>query len=331
MKSLPISSVHYRYLLAAYAEYLQVLGYAAPTVQSWPVLVRELLHYLEQRQVTEVSCIQSSMIDDFTGHLKYRSNRRSAGVALSGSHINSIINAVNVFIRFINSTGNYLLDITPEREEINTIARSVLTVAEVRQLYDATFLPCRENSLALGQCDRAIIAVLYGCGLRRSEALALNTADIDLVQKRLFVRKGKGNKQRYVPIAAVHAGDLQSYLQEGRDWFLYSHDARCEWHSHRHGRQLTQKQSGDHSAFFISQNGSRMGNFYQRLGVLQQRSGLEKQVTPHGLRHSIATHLLQHGMDIEEIAKFLGHASLVSTQIYTHIAKYISDGAVTVV
>jgi site-specific recombinase XerD len=325
MKSLPIRSSHYHYLLEAYREYLQILGYAAATVQSWPVHVRELLHYLEQQQVPEITFVQSGTIDDFLYHIKRRSNQRRAGVALSGNHINSIINAVNVFARFLNSTGKYILDITPDRESSDTAERSVLTIAEVKQLYEATFLPYRENSLALGQRDRAIIAVLYGCGLRRSEGLALNITDVDLVQKRLFVRKGKGNKQRYVPIAAVHASDLQSYLQEGRDWFLYGHGTVALWHSHRHGRPLTQKEDSDHSAFFISQSGRRIDKFYQRLGVMRERAGIEKVVTPHGLRHSIATHLLQNGMDIEEIAKFLGHASLVSTQIYTHLVNRFTD------
>ena len=82
---------------------------------------------------------------------------------------------------------------------------------------------------------------------------------------------------------------------------------------------LAKKINADDAAFFISQNGNRMSEFYQRLEQMKQRAELNKNITLHGLRHSIATHLLQSGMDIEEIAKFLGHISLASTQIYTHI------------
>lgn len=80
-----------------------------------------------------------------------------------------------------------------------------------------------------------------------------------------------------------------------------------------------EKESADETAFFVSQFGGRMNEFYQRLQQMKLRAEITKNITLHGLRHSIATHLLSSGMDIEEIAKFLGHGSLASTQIYTHI------------
>jgi integrase/recombinase XerD len=171
----------------------------------------------------------------------------------------------------------------------------------------------------MGQRDRAIIAIFYGCGLRRSEGKNLNITDIDLQKQLLFVRKGKGNKQRYVPIAAKHLQDIKDYLQEGREWFLMNNDANETWQSKRHGVPLVKKINADDTAFFVSQQSVRMREFYQRLEQMKTRAKLEKNLTLHGLRHSIATHLLQSGMDIEEIAKFLGHSSLASTQIYTHI------------
>jgi integrase/recombinase XerD len=91
------------------------------------------------------------------------------------------------------------------------------------------------------------------------------------------------------------------------------------WHQQRHGKPYEKKTATDDNAFFISIQGQRMQSFYQRLAMMKQRAGIQKPLTLHGLRHSIATHLLQSGMDIEEIAKFLGHSSLASTQIYTHI------------
>src|ERR1035437_728121 len=219
MLSLEIKSTHYQYLLKSYREYLQILGYAAVTSESWQVHVREFLHYLENKNVRGITQVETSHINGFITHIKQRTNRRNKGTALSSSSINKIINAVNVFIRFLNSTGNFLAENTAQRAEEHISERVILTVAEIRQLYEATFLPHRENAVAIGQRDRAIIAVFYGCGLRRSEGKSLNISDIDLQKRLLFVRKGKGNKQRYVPIATKHLTDIKDYLQEGREWF----------------------------------------------------------------------------------------------------------------
>lgn len=318
MVRLAIKSTHYNYLVKSYKEYLQVLGYAMPTVESWPIHVREFLHWLESNSIKNITEVGTTHINDFVLYIKRRKNKRNAG-ALSSSSINKIINAVNVFIKFLNSTGKYIVESTAERAEENIGERIILTIAEVKQLYEATFLPYRQNAIATGQKDRAIIAVFYGCGLRRSEGKQLNITDIDLQKRLLFVQKGKGNKQRYVPIAAKHLTDIKDYLREGREWFLYNHDRPEMLRSKNHGIPLPKKETADSNAFFISQHGSRMTEFYQRLEQMKQRAEINKNVTLHGLRHSIATHLLQSGMDIEEIAKFLGHSSLASTQIYTHI------------
>lgn len=319
MLSLEIKSTHYNYLLKSYQEYLQVLGYATVTVQSWPIHLRELLHWLEQNNLQQITSVQAYHINEFIDHIKRRKNKSKDG-ALSSSSINKIINAVNVFAKFLNSTGSFVLDLTTARAEDNIGERSILSINEVKQLYEASFLPHRQNSMAMGQRDRAIIAIFYGCGLRRSEGRYLNITDIDLHKRLLFVRKGKGNKQRYVPIAAKHLADIKDYLEQGREWFLLNNDTGDMWQSKKYGKPLRKKDNADGTAFFINIFGERMQQgFDQRIKQLQQRAEIEKNVTLHGLRHSIATHLLQSGMDIEEIAKFLGHSSLASTQIYTHI------------
>jgi integrase/recombinase XerD len=323
MQSLVIQSPQYNYLLKAYQENLQVLGYATGTVQSWPVHVREFLHWLESNNVRSIELIQATHVNDFISHIKQRTNRRqtahskTVGRGLSSSSINKIINAVNVFIKFLNSSGKYVAANTAERAEASVSERTILTVAEIKQLYESTYLPQAHNSAAYGQRDRAMIAIFYGCGLRRSEGIQLNTSDVDLVKRLVFVRRGKGNKQRYVPIAGKHAEDIKDYIENGREWFMQHHNNT--WHQQRHGKLYDKKTETDSAAFFISIQGQRMQCFYHRLKAMQQRAELTKPLTLHGLRHSIATHLLQSGMDIEAIAKFLGHSSLVSTQIYTHI------------
>lgn len=316
MLSLEIKSAQYKYLIQSYKEYLQVLGYAAPTAQSWPIHVREFLHYIESKNIQHITSIETHHINEFITYIKRRKNKTKDG-GLSSSSINKIIGAVNVFVKFLNSTGRYIVESTAQRAEDDISERIILSIEEVKQLYEATFLPQRQNPIAMGQRDRAIIAIFYGCGLRRSEGKNLNINDIDLQKRLLFVRKGKGNKQRYVPVAAKHLQDIKDYLREGREWFLYNH--ADSYHHAANGKPYEKKEAADSTAFFISQFGNRMNEFYQRLERMKQRAEINKNVTLHGLRHSIATHLLKSGMDIEEIAKFLGHSSLASTQIYTHI------------
>jgi len=314
MLSLEIKTPGYNYLLQSYKEYLQILGYANPTVESWPIHVREFLHFLETKNIFQITIVEPKHINEFVQYIKQRKNKSKAG-ALSSSSINKIIGAVNVFAKYLNSTGKYILELSTQRAEDDIGERIILSVEEIKQLYEATFLPQRQNPIAIGQRDRAIIAIFYGCGLRRCEGKNLDIIDIDLQKRLLFVRKGKGNKQRYVPIAAKHLQDIKDYLREGRDWFLYEHKQRDTGN----GKPNEKKINADDLAFFVGQFGNRMNEFYQRLHQMKQRAELNKNITLHGLRHSIATHLLQSGMDIEEIAKFLGHSSLASTQIYTHI------------
>ena len=318
MKSLPLHSQHYNYLLQSYKEYLQVTGYADKTINSWATHVREFLHYIEQRNIQHITAIEAGHINDFITHIKQRKNKSRAG-GLSSSTINGIINAVNVFAKYINSAGKYILDLTLHREETGTTEKIILSIKEVKQLYEVTFLPYEWNSIAMGQRDRAIIALYYGCGLRRSEGVQLNITDIDLQSRLLFIRKAKGNKQRYVPVATKHLQDISDYIKEGREWFLYHHEVFSDWKNKNKGTALQKKEGAEDDAFLLTQHGTRFLQPEYRIRYLQKKAELQKNITLHGLRHSIATHLLQRGMDIEEIAKFLGHSSLASTQIYTHI------------
>ena len=268
-----------------------------------------------------ITQVQPRIIYNFIEYIKTRKNRKQNSL-LSNNHINKIITACNSFALYLNKSGNHMIDVHGKRLENDSLEKIILTIEEIKQLYDNTFEPYAFNSKAYGQRDRAMIALLYGCGLRISEAQQLNITDIDLVKQIVFVKKAKGNKQRYVPIASKHSEDIKEYLQEGRIYFL---NDNSQVHYRKQPRLKTQNSppSGElegAEAFFISQFGTRMkSGFYTRIKSLKERTGLQKTITPHGLRHSIATHLLQGGMKIEDIATFLGHSSLDSTQIYTHI------------
>ena len=153
-----------------------------------------------------------------------------------------------------------------------------------------------------------MLAVYYGCGLRKSEGTGLKATDIQTERKIVFVREGKGSKQRNVPVTGNTLTYLTEYLQTGRKILL----------------ERTPKSTYPDS-FFINQYGEACSDqaLSLRLDLLVKNSGSgslqEKHPTLHTLRHSIATHLLQQGMQIEMIQQFLGHASRETTQIYTHL------------
>ena len=308
MKNLPIKTAHFNTLQKSFKDWLSTMGYAGGTVETFPVHLREFFHYLEQRNVFHIRDIKQRHYDGFVSYLQVRSNKHYKSGGLSIASINKTTQSVNTFAKYINQNQRFTLDITPKYLQHSQNIPSVLTIKEIGALYEATFTPHRLNTIAIGQRDRAILAIFYGCGLRKSEGAALNIMDIDLHKRTVFVRKGKGNKQRYVPIAGKVLEDIKAYLEEARFWFL---------EYQLPGKALARK--SDSPAFFVNQFGGRMQAFYRRFEYLKKQSKIDTHFSTHTLRHSIATHLLQSGMNIEEIARFLGHSSLESTQIYTHL------------
>lgn len=310
---------NYHHIAQGFADWLSLLGYADTTVHSLPVHIWELLQYLQQRNIHHISQVLPRHITAFVQHLRQRTNKTYGG-GLSSNYINKSIHAINTFGRYLGQTGKYHTDLNVHGLSDDTAERTILSKTQIQQLYDSTFEPYPHNSTATGQRDRAIIAIFYGCGLRRTEGINLNLYDINSPKSLLFVRKGKGNKQRHVPIARKHLEDLKTYITDGRRWFMEAHDTGHYQHQ-RYGTHFKKKQHTDDEAFFINHNGKRMQDFSYRLQQMKQRAGIGQDFSLHHLRHSIATHLLQSGMDIKEIARFLGHSSLDSTQIYTHIAE----------
>ncbi len=302
MKSLPIQSSHYNYLLSGYKEYLQIVGYSDKAIKNWPIYVREFFHWLESNGIKHISHITALQQLDFMDYLNHRCNRRTGG-ALSSSSIGSMVCAIHGLGRYVNSMWRYGTNLFLEPPPREYTEKNILTTTQVKTLYDATFTQQQYNPIAYGQRDRVIIALYYGCGVRKSEGVQLNISDVDLTRRLIFIRKGKGNKQRYVPIAARHVEDISDYIKEGREWIL---------------QQSTNPEKQE-AAFLLNRYGRRYSQPESRLQFLLKAAELPTNITLHGLRHSIATHLLQSGMDIEDISKFLGHGSLASTQIYTHI------------
>ena len=152
--------------------------------------------------------------------------------------------------------------------------------------------------------DRALLELLYAAGLRVSEALGLDRDDLDLAGGGARV-VGKGDRERLVPVGDVAVAWLTRYLDEGRPTLLAAGRAPM-----RRGGPV-----------FLSDRGRRMGRGQAWTAVKRaaRRAGLGERVSPHTLRHSFATHLLEGGADLRVVQELLGHASISTTQIYTHL------------
>lgn len=154
---------------------------------------------------------------------------------------------------------------------------------------------------ALGLRDRAMLEVLYACGLRVSELVALTLEQVNLRQGvvRVF---GKGARERLVPLGEEAIVWLQRYLRQARDELLIGRPSDVLFPSLR-GEQMTRQ------------------TFWHRIKLHARRAGIDKPLSPHTLRHAFATHLLNHGADLRVVQMLLGHRDLSTTQIYTHVAR----------
>lgn len=174
----------------------------------------------------------------------------------------------------------------------------VLSVEEVEALLSAP-----QTNTPFGLRDKAMLELLYATGMRVSELVQLNLADVHLTMG--FVRcYGKGRKERIVPIGRMAIEALVRYLEHGRP-------------------QLVNPRKRATEALFLNHYGQRLTRqgFWKILKRLAKEAGIEKELTPHTLRHSFATHLLENGADLRAVQELLGHADISTTQMYTHVTK----------
>lgn len=311
MKGLLIKSPVFNYLLRSFEEWLLVLGYSESTVYNLPNHTREFLYYLESKQKTTIQDITTAEIRTYYKEIQSRANLRRGG-GLSSAYLNKHLQALTKFCEYLRGSSRLDIDahqIKWEKKEETTL--DILTEEDIEELYKMTYIEVGKGDFeALNARDRAILTVFYGCGLRRNEGVNLDIGDVNFDRAELHVKQGKNYKERLVPIGKRAMEYLQDWVFEFRP------------------RMLKQYTS---NAFFVSQQYRRMQgqSIALRLKILQERSNSlelkEKNVHLHVLRHSIATHLLSKGMNLNKISRFLGHSSLESTQIYTHLIEQIEQ------
>jgi len=288
-----LHSDEHKLLQQGFGQWLEVLGYAPSSVVSLP---RHLVEFLQGQEARGKYSLQQLTAGDAAAFIEQQQIQVGirTGRGFSAKYINKYIQALQLFSRYIRQTGKSGVGFTLEWLEEDSPLPVWLTRAEIRRLYGVT------GAGVLGIRDRAMLSVFYGCGLRLQEGACLECSDVLHDRRLLYVRRGKGYKERYVPIAEKPYQDIQGYIEQARP-------------------ELLQRPC---SALFLDANKGRpihKQSLYLRIKALVRKADIAKEVGTHSLRHSIATHLLQSGMTLERIKEFLGHAALDSTQIYTHL------------
>jgi len=278
-------------LLKEYEYYLKITkGLSPNSISSYVTDLNEYVEFIDKNYaIKDPAIITKQHIRNFIARLK-RKNSQASSVARKMSAIRS-------FHKYLMQEKLVSMNVAlgvrlPKKKQTLPV---VLSVEEIDALMVAA-----DGDEPLDLRNRAMLELLYGSGLRISELLSLRLSDLHLNMGFLNIT-GKGNKERIVPVGAEAAYSLKKYLDRGR--------------SH------LKKVPGD--ILFVNSRGaaiSRVG-FYKVLKLLTTKAGITKDVSPHTLRHSFASHLLQNGVDLRVVQELLGHEDISTTQIYTHITK----------
>jgi integrase/recombinase XerD len=299
----------FRLTLEQYREHLVAKGLSPLTVREYTTNIRPLLHFLAEKQIEDFKAVTAPMLEAYRTFLFLP---RPEGAPLDLRTLGQRLSRAKLFFRFLHLTGRVYQDVAASLTLPKPVKR--LPKGIPREEDVAALLALPDVRTPLGIRDRAILELLYSCGLRNAEIRSLEVKDIDLPARTLFV-KGKGGKEALVPFGTKAQKALSLYLHFARPALRTGHAG---------GRALASaRQVGEagREFAFLSKNGHRLTQ--QNLGGVLKRyasaAGLPPSLSPHTLRHTCATHLLKGGADIRHIQQLLRHSSLTSTQIYTRL------------
>jgi len=299
-----VVNADYRKIAQTFYQYQKRLGYVPNSYQARFNYLNEFLSWLECKGNTDLTSVTAQEINQYYQYISDRPSKKDGG-ALSPKTTHSHMRILRDFFEMLLQEQQIKINPTsilkfPYPKE-TTNERNVVTQEEIKQLYEVT---------QTAQ-EKAILSLAYGCGLRASELQNCNIEDIKLREKILIVPKGKGNKRRVIPMSNGVVKDLSNYYYNEREALTQGRDYK--------------RNSSNQNAFMLHSRGGRMmdDTYNKHLKALIERTESdtikEKQITIHCLRHSIATHLLEQGIAVEQVRIFLGHSQLETTQIYTHI------------
>ena len=277
--------------LALFTEYLVVEeGFSANTVSAYKTDIRKFFSFAREHGLDDIRQTKSEIVKNFL----YKD--RAGGIA--ASTLSRRLAALKAFFSFLNNEG--MMDENP-CEAISASNKAVhlpkiLSVEEVDRLLRQPAADSPE-----GVRDRAILETLYATGMRVSELVGL---DFSSVNKQLsyIICFGKRAKERLVPIGEVALGAVGSYMESARPKLLHNKDEKALF-LNTHGKRLTRQ------------------GIWLLIKKHTEGAGIQKELTPHMLRHSFATHMLENGADLRIVQEMLGHSDISTTQIYTHLTK----------
>ncbi len=278
-------------LIGEFMNYLSTeRGLAMNTLESYG---RDLRQYYEYLQSSGKDSVEKATRATVVAYLLFLQKQGKATATIARR-----LAALRSFYQFLLREKYVDKDPTANLESPKLEKRlpKVLTIKEVE-----TLLKQPNPSTAAGLRDKAMLELLYATGIRVSELISLNMDDISLDMG--YIRcLGKGSKERIVPVGSVAVKCVADYLNSGRGRLVPDRDEQALFVNH-HGKRLTRQ------------------GFWKIVKRYANDARISKEITPHTLRHSFATHLLENGADLRSVQEMLGHADISTTQIYTHITK----------
>ena len=265
-------------------------NYSVNTIKNYEIDIKEFFDYLK----SECLDYKDMTYELLMGYLVLLSDKK-----LSSATISRKLSSLRSFYKYLFNTNvidnNPMKYVSSPKKE-RKLPR-YLTEEELRKIFEVPNI-----STPLGQRDRLILEVLYSTGLRVSELVGLKIDDIDTIGKEIRIL-GKGNKERIVYFNDTCLYYINMFISDGRSKILEKNNSLCDYLIiNGHGKSITTR------------------GIEKILDDILRKTMLKKKVTPHMLRHSFATHLLNEGCDILTVKELLGHESLESTQIYTHVS-----------
>ena len=255
------------------------------TVESYMRDLRQFAHFILRQWDVAPHKVEEAMIERYMAWL-YDKGREKTSQARALSGVKSFFNFLMISDKIESSPAEFVL--TPK---FGRQLPDVLTTPEIDRIIAAV-----DTSTPKGLRDSAMLEVLYSCGLRVSELTSLRLSDLFFGEGYIRVI-GKGNKQRLVPISNTARDKIQRYLEERRS-----------------------ARSGEETVFLNNRGGQLTRVMvFTILKQAAQRAGIDKHISPHTFRHSFATHLLEGGASIRQVQEMLGHESILTTEIYTHL------------
>lgn len=290
MKKLDLRHNEYKVLLAQFTKHLTTLNYSKETVYNAENYTKEYLVYLQEHQL-ELSKVKE--LTTYFDYLQTRSNQKTTG-ALSLNSLHKHRSTLKLFYDFLHHIKSFHPVSFPLLAKPKTYPK-VLNLKDVQQLFNAC------DDTLLGKRNKAVLALYYGLGLRKKEGVMLGVTEVDFIKEEVFIAQSKTSYQRIVPMSEHVKAILEDYVFNVREKLVPKDKSTTTLLVTELGKPL----HGETAVYILKK--------------LLREAKIKKQASLHTLRHSIATHLLESGMKLENIALFLGHRSLDSTQIYTHL------------